>query len=130
VTVVDASVVVELLLRTPSALLIEERLFESEQDLHAPHLIDLEVTQALRRYDAKGLLTAAGGHAALSVFVALPIRRWPHVTLLPRIWALRQNLTAYDASYVALAETIDAPLLTRDRALANAPGHRARIEFI
>jgi len=59
-----------------------------------------------------------------------PLRRYPHDLLLPRIWDLRNNLTAYDATYVALAEALDAPLLTRDRRLAAAAGHRAQIELV
>lgn len=128
-TVVDASALIEVLLQSPSGSHIEERIFGAGQVLHAPHLVDLEVMQALRRYEAKGSLTRHRSQAALSVFLAFPIRRWAHRLLVPRIWDLR-NLTAYDASYVALAEVVDAPLITCDKALATAPGHRARIELM
>jgi predicted nucleic acid-binding protein len=129
VTVVDASAVIEVLLRTPSAPLIEGRLLGVGQ-LHAPYLIDVEVTQALRRYEAKRVLTAERGRAALAVFTAIPIWHWPHDLLLPRIWELRRNLTAYDAAYVALAEALDATLLTRDKKLVAASGHHARVELV
>lgn len=128
--VVDASALIEVLLQSPSAPLIEERILGSGQVLHAPHLVDLEVMQVLRRYEAKGTLTRDRSRAALSVFLAFPMRRWAHAPLVPRIWDLRNNLTAYDASYIALAEAVDEPLITCDRALATAPGHRARIELM
>lgn len=128
--VVDASAVLETLLRTPAAGAVEDRLFASGETLHAPHLIDLEVAQVLRRYAAAGELAPERGRTALADFVDFPIHRYPHDILLPRIWELRGNLTAYDAAYVALAEALDAALLTRDRKLAAATGHRARIEAV
>jgi predicted nucleic acid-binding protein len=128
--VVDASAVLEVLLRTPAAAAVEERLFGPEQTLHAPHLIDVEVTQVLRRYTMSGEADAERCRTALTDFMDLPLARFPHDFLLPRVWELRNNLTAYDAVYVALAEALDAPLLTRDRRLANAAGHRARIELV
>ena len=128
--VLDASAALELLLRTPAAARVEERLFEPGQTLHAPHLIDLEVAQVLRRYAIAGQMTAERGRLALTDLADVPINRYPHGLLLPRVWELRNNLTAYDAAYVALAEALDAPLLTRDQKLAVAPGHRARIELI
>ena len=82
----------------------------------------------IRRYAAHGDIDSARGHLALAVLADFPVRRYPHDFLLPRIWELRNNLTAYDAAYVALAEALDAPLLTRDGRLAAATGHRARIE--
>jgi predicted nucleic acid-binding protein len=83
----------------------------------------------LRRYAASGQVGAERGRLALLDLTDLPMHRYSHDFLLPRIWALRHNLTAYDATYVALAEALDAPLLTRDRHLAAAPGHQARIEL-
>ena len=127
--VVDASVVLEVLLQTPLAAAIEEHLFTSEQ-LHAPHLIDLEVAQVLRRFVLRGEILLERGRAALADYADFPIRRYPHDLLLPRIWDLRDNLTAYDAAYVALAEALDATLLTRDGRLASAGGHQARIELL
>ena len=129
-TVVDASAVLEVLLRTPAAQAIEKRLFEDEHALSAPHLIDVEVAQVLRRYAAAGQITPDRGRIALADFKDFPIHRYPHGILLPRIWELRHNLTAYDAAYVALAEALAAPLLTRDEKLAAAAAHRARIELL
>lgn len=128
--VVDASAALEVLLRTPAAAAVEKRIFDPAETLHAPHLIDVEVAQVLRRYAASGEADPDRCRTALSDLVDLPLIRYPHDILLPRVWELRDNLTAYDAVYVALAEALDAPLLTRDRRLANAPGHRARIEIV
>ena len=89
---------------------MEERLFASKQTLHAPHLLDIEVAQVIRRYAANGEIDAERGRAALADLADFPLRRYPHDFLLPRIWDLRNNLTAYDAVYVALAEALDAPL--------------------
>ena len=128
VIVVDASAILEVLLRSPAALAIEERLFERGETLHAPHLIDLEVLQVLRRYAAAGEVSAERAREALDDLAAFRLRRWAHDALALRIWELRQNLTAYDAAYIALAEALGAPLLTRDRRLASAPGIRTRVE--
>ena len=128
--VVDASALLEALLRTPAARAVEERLFEPQQTLHAPHLLDIEVAQVIRRYAAKGEIDSGRGRAALADLADFPFRRYPHDFLLPRVWDLRNNLTAYDAVYVALAEALDAPLLTRDQRLANAAGHHARVELV
>jgi predicted nucleic acid-binding protein len=130
VTVVDASAALEVLLRTPAAPAVEERLFASGETLQAPHLIDLEVAQVLRRYAVAGQITGDRGRIALADFTDFPIHRYPHGILLSRIWELRSNLTAYDAAYVALAEALDAPLLTRDQRLATAAGHHARIVLL
>jgi predicted nucleic acid-binding protein len=129
VIVVDASALLEALLRTPAANAVEKRLFAPRQTLHAPHLLDVEVAQVIRRYAANGDIDGARGHLALADLANFPLRRYPHDFLLPRMWELRNNLTAYDAAYVALAEALDAPLLTRDRRLAAAAGHRAQIEL-
>jgi predicted nucleic acid-binding protein len=128
--VVDASAVLEALLRTPAAAAVEKWLFEPSQTLHAPHLLDVEVAQVVRRYAANGEIDAERGRMALDDLADLPLRRYPHDFLLPRVWDLRNNLTAYDAMYVALAEVLDAPLLTRDKRLAASPGHHARIELV
>jgi predicted nucleic acid-binding protein len=130
VIVVDASALVEVLLRASAAKAVEDRLFGLRQTLHAPHLLDLEVAQVIRRYAAARQIDGERGRAALVDLADFPIQRYPHGVLLPRIWDLRRNLTAYDAAYVALAEALDAPLLTRDRRLASAAGHRARIELV
>lgn len=128
--VVDASALLEILLRTPAASEVERRLFAAGRTLQAPHLLDVEVAQVIRRYAANGDIGGERGRAALADLGDLPLRRYPHDFLLPRIWELRNNLTAYDAVYVALAEVLDVPLLTRDRRLAAAAGHRARIELV
>ena len=128
--VVDASAVLEVLLRTGAAQAVEGRLFDPQETLHTPHLLDVEVTHVIRRYAAKGEIDGERGTAALDDLAVFPLHRYPHGVLLPRMWELRNNLTAYDAVYVALAEALEAPLLTRDRRLANAAGHRATIELV
>jgi predicted nucleic acid-binding protein len=130
VIVVDASALLEALLRTPAASAIEERLFSPGQTLHAPHLLDVEVTQVVRRYAAIGEIDDQRGRAVLADLTDLPLHRYPHDFLLQRVWRLRDNLTACDAVYIALAEALDAPLLTRDQRLASAAGHRARVELV
>ncbi len=128
--VVDASAILEFLLRTHAAASVEERLFGTRQLLNAPHLLDIEVAQVVRRYAASGDIDEERGRFALDDLNDLPLRRYPHGLLLPRVWELRRNLTAYDAAYVALAELLDAPLVTRDARLAAAPGHKAKIELV
>ena len=128
--VVDASAMLEALLRLPGARAVERRLFEPSQTLHAPHLLDVEVAQVIRRYAANREIDAERGRTALVDLADFPLHRYPHDFLLPRVWELRNNLTAHDAIYVALAEVLDAPLLTRDARLAAAPGHHARIELV
>lgn len=128
--VVDASALVEVLLRTNAAKAVEKRLFDPSESLHAPHLLDIEVTQVIRRLAANKEIDEARGRAALQDLADFPVRRYPHDFLLPRIWELRSNLTAYDGAYVALAEALDASLLTRDRRIAGAAGHQARVELV
>ena len=128
--VTDASAVLELLLGTTAAFDIQRRLFESGDSLHAPHLLDLEIAQVLRRYVLIGELTSQRGKQALTDLADLPIIRYPHDLFLSRIWALRHNVTAYDAAYLALAESLPAPLITRDVRLAATVGHRATIELV
>lgn len=120
----------ELLLRTETGAAVEAKLFRRDETIHAPALIDLEVAQVLRRFVARGDMTEARARASLDLLVAFPMERYSHETLVRRIWALRENLTAYDAAYVALAEGLRAPLLTCDSKLAAAPGLRAPIEVI
>ena len=128
--VLDASTVLEVLLRSQAGLKIEKRIFSPPESLFAPHLLDLEVVQVLRRYCASGEIDSERGNEAIEDLKDLPIKRYPHEIFLHRIWELRHNMTAYDAAYVALAETLPAPLLTRDAHLASAPGHDAVIELI
>jgi predicted nucleic acid-binding protein len=100
------------------------------ESLHAPHLLDIDVAQVIRRYVANREIDGMRGLMVLNDLADIPLRRYPHDFLLPRIWDLRNNLTAYDAAYVALAEVLEAPLLTRYRRIATATGHRARIELV
>ncbi len=104
-------------------------IFAANETLHAPHLIDLEIAQVLRRYVRSGVITAERGAEALSDLVDFPLTRYPHFVLLTRIWEMRHDLTVYDAAYLGLAEVLDARLVTRDRALAR-PGSRVRVEVI
>lgn len=128
--VVDASAALEVLLNTPSGPRVARRLFAEGETLHAPHLLDVEVAQVLRRYSLAGELDSARGLEALKDLGDFPLTRYPHDLFLPRIWELRHNITAYDAVYVALAEALAAPLLTCDAALASTAEHYARIELI
>jgi predicted nucleic acid-binding protein len=130
VIVVDASAVVELLLVTTRGIAVRARIARPEESLHAPHLLDVEVAQVLRRYHLAGDLGTGRARQALADLADLPVIRYPHDVLLPRVWELRRNVTAYDAVYVALAEVLEAPLLTCDRRLRAAPGHRARVEIL
>jgi predicted nucleic acid-binding protein len=98
--------------------------------LHAPHSIDLEVANAIRRLWRRGLLVDQDVEDLGGIYPRLKIERHPVGPFLHRIWRLRYNISPYDASYVALAEWLDLPLITRDRALSRAPGHAARIEYI
>ena len=126
----DASVILELLLRTPVASGIESRLFGGADTLHAPALLDIEVAQVLRRYESRGEISAQRGRLAIELLATFPIERYPHRDLLPRIWDLRRNLTAYDAAYIALAEALDATFLTRDARISKAPGTGVRMEVV
>ena len=102
--VLDASAVIEILLQTEAGAPLSERLLTLESSLHAPHLLDVEVAQVLRRLVREGQLTAERASEALLDLRDLPVERYSHEILLPRIWSLRNNLTAYDATYVALTE--------------------------
>ena len=128
--VVDASAMVALLLRTAAAPAIEARLFDRRQTLHAPELIDVEVGQVLRRYTISGQLDAGRGEAAVTDLSEFPMRRHSHGVLMQRVWALRSNLSAYDAIYLALAESLDAALLTDDRRLATAARQHSSVKLL
>lgn len=128
--VLDASAALEWLLNRPSASKLEARLASEYGHVYAPHLIDVEVLQVLRRFAREKTIGVERAHEAIEDFHALAIGRHGHRRLVPRIWEIRANLTAYDAAYVALAETLDCPLVTHDARLARSPGHRARIELI
>ena len=128
--VVDASAITEFLLQTPLGTRVEARLFRDRNEFHAPHLLDVEVAQALRRMVRAGEVLAGRADEALGDLAAFDIRRHAHKDFLGRAWQLRDNLTAYDAMYVALAEALDAPVVTCDGPLGATPGHAALIEVI
>lgn len=128
--VLDASAVLELLLGTPVGRKVAERIADRALGLHAPHLIDVELAQALRRYVRAGEIDEDSAALALEDLRALDMERHSHEPLLERVWGLRQNLTAYDAAYVALAEALDARLLTCDGRIRRAPGMRDRVEVV
>jgi predicted nucleic acid-binding protein len=130
VIVVDASALLEFLLQTRLGTRVEARLFRDGDEFHSPHLVDVEVTQALRRLVRANDVTPERAAEAIADLTDLDLHRHPHLDLLPRAWRLRQHVTAYDAMYVALAEALDASIVTCDAPLARAPGHRARIEAI
>ncbi|MEX2280986.1 MAG: type II toxin-antitoxin system VapC family toxin [Gemmatimonadota bacterium] len=118
--VIDASAVIELLLCTARSDAVAARILRDGVALHAPHLIDVEVAQVLRRYEHAGELRAPRAGDALADFADIRLERHPMEPMLGRIWALRHNMTAYDAAYVALAEALDAPLITCDARLGSA----------
>jgi predicted nucleic acid-binding protein len=125
VIVADASAVLDVLLQAPKAPWIAQHLFAPGQSVQVPHVIDLEVLQVLRRYSRTADMGAVHAEQALQVFWSMPLNRYPHTVLAPRIWELRYSFTAYDAAYIALAEALDCPLMTCDRALGS--GHQAKV---
>ena len=127
--VLDTSAAIDWLLQTPAGQRIEQRIYSRQETLHTAHLLDVEFAQVLRRLVHQGTLTARRAEEAIEDLAALRITRYAPGMLLQRIWRLRQNLTAYDAAYVALAERLQAPLITRDQRIAAAPGHSAAVEI-
>jgi predicted nucleic acid-binding protein len=127
VIVVDTSAVLSILLGRPGIPGLAERV-RSDGDLHTPHLLDVEFQHALARLARTGAISDDRASDALTDFADMTIVRYPHVPLADRMWALRPNLTAYDAAFVALAEILAVPLITCDARLARAPGHRAAVE--
>ena len=125
--VADASAVVELLLRTPRATSVEDVLADPESDVHVPALCDVEVAAALRRLVLSGVVSPRRCAEALADYGDLPVTRHGHLALLGRILELRENLTAYDAAYVALAERLGAMLLTADDRLRRAVATHTRV---
>lgn len=128
--VLDASAAIEWLLQTTAGIRVSRRIFAAHETLHAPHLLDVEVIQALRRLVALHGLGQSRASQAVQDLSELRIQRYPHTPFLGRVWSLRANLTAYDAVYVALSETLGAALITCDAKLRTAPGHQARIEVL
>jgi predicted nucleic acid-binding protein len=130
VIVLDASTLVELILDTPIGRVIADRIADPAEGLHVPHLVDVEVAQALRRYERGGEIDGKAAAHALDDFRALDLQRHAHEPLLERVWELRKNLTAYDAVYVALAETLETVVVTCDRRLAQAPGMKDWVTLV
>jgi predicted nucleic acid-binding protein len=131
VIVLDASVVVDLLLGLPPhESEIAELVRAGAPNLFAPHLLDVEVAQVIRRHVRSGAIDAADAVDTFSVLSSLPIERHPHLPYLERAFDLRDHVTMYDALYLVLAETLGATLVTRDRTLASVPGSRARVRVL
>ena len=131
--VIDASAVTELVLGRRSGAFVADRILEQVGDLHAPHLLDVEVLSALRRLVASRAATESRANDALTDFQDLTIERYPHDVLAPRVWELRKNFSAYDAVYVALAEALTesgASLLTADRRLGRAVRKHSDVEVV
>ena len=127
--VLDASAAVDWLLQTSAGQSIEKRIYSRNETLHAPHLLDLEVTQVLRRLALQGAVSAHRADGAVRDLLDLRVTRYPHFVLLPRIWQLRHNFSAYDAAYIVLAEKLRAVLVTRDARLSATSGHAAHVEL-
>jgi predicted nucleic acid-binding protein len=128
VIVVDTSAAIAALTGRPQNRELIDRLGD-DSDLSAPHLLDVEFLHALRRLVVGGGLGEDRAADARSDFAALAISRYEHAIVADRVWDLRFSLTAYDAAFVALAEALDAPLVTCDGRLARAPGHQATVEL-
>jgi predicted nucleic acid-binding protein len=128
--VIDASAILEVLLQTKLADRLADRALAPTESLHAPHLLDIEVTHALRSLVQRDEISAERAEQVLEDISQLLIVRHGHQLLTARIWQLRESLTAYDGAYVALAEALQAPLLTCDTKLARAHGHQATIELV
>ena len=127
--VLDTSAAAAVLLNLgSSASRIRERMAESDDDLHVPHLFEVEVLSVLRRYYLHGELSQERARLALNRLSTMRFTRYPHAALLSRVWELRDNITSYDAVYIALAETLEAPLVTTDARLARSPGIRTAVE--
>jgi len=128
--VLDASAVVELLLDTVAGRRVATLISDANMGLHVPHLLDVEACSALRRLARDKVIETADAEAAIEDLLALDLQRHSHEGMLERAWSLRENLTSYDAMYVALAEALDATLITCDRRLAGATGIKARVEVV
>lgn len=128
--VVDASVVVAALISSGGAGALARERLRRDPDLHVPHLLDVEVTAALRRRVRIGQTDVSVATQAVADLSDLAATRWDHEPLLTRVWALRENVTPYDAVYVVLAEMLEASLVTSDLRLSRAPGLRCRVEVL
>ncbi len=126
----DASALVEALILSGVGRRVLDRIAEMRGELHGPALVDVEASHVLRRFVQRGIVTAHSASVALDALVTFPLERWDHRPLLTRAWALRHNFSSYDAIYIALAESLDAPLLTLDGGMARTDLHRAAVELI
>lgn len=126
--VLDASAAFALLLRNAAGQRLAVRIVEAGEDVNGPELLDIELAQVLRRHVLRGTLSPGRATAALDAWRDFDVTLHSHDAFLRRVWQMRQNLSAYDAVYVALAESLDVPLITCDRGISRAPGHRARVE--
>jgi len=129
VIVLDASAAIDWLLQTAVGQEIENRIYSLGESLHAPHLLDLEVAQVLRRLVREGAVSAPRADQAIQDLVDLRVTRYPHFVFLPHIWRLRHNFSAFDAAYIALTEKLGATLITRDIRLASASARTVSIEL-
>jgi predicted nucleic acid-binding protein len=120
VIVLDASAAIDWLLQSAAGQRIESRIYSRGESLHAPHLLDLEVAQVLRRMVREAVVSTVRADQAIQDLLDLRVTRYPHNLFLPHIWRLRNNLSAYDAAYIALAQELGATLVTRDSRLASA----------
>jgi predicted nucleic acid-binding protein len=130
VIVVDASALIELLTRTDRGLRVEARVLRRSDSIHAPALIDLEVAQVLRRYVMSGQVPEHWARLALDIATAFPMTRYLHEPLMKRVWQLKDNVTAYDAAYIALAEALRATLVTCDARLSKVPGSSVTVDVV
>ena len=128
VLVVDTSAILAALVARPRIPALAEALV-ADGDLHAPHLIDVELIHALRRLVVKSDLSEERAQDCRTDFGELTITRYPHQPLADRMWELRHNLSAYDSAFAALSEALGVPLVTCDARLAEAPGHRAEVHL-
>jgi predicted nucleic acid-binding protein len=127
--VIDASAEVAILLNIGQDVEgIRSRIARPGETLHIPHLFEIEVLHALRSLTLRGTVSSERARLALDRLRDTRFVRYPHTALTERIWELRENLTAYDAAYIALAEALDTPLVTTDARLARASGIRAAVE--
>ena len=126
--VLDASAAIELVLNTSAGKRVNDRIADQREAIQVPHLVDVELIHVIRRFVMRNVVGAERGEMAIRLWRMLDVQRHEHEPFMVRIWQLRNNFSAYDAIYVALAEALSAPLITADRRLAAAPGSGIRVE--